>query len=149
MLPRFLPPLLAGFVLFAAAACGGDTQAPPTKTPRPPSTPHATAIPPRSECTPSAQAASVVGRNVTVCGRIGGASYQSSTNGRPTFMNFDRDYPNHSFTALIWGDNRSRFSPPPEQQFAAGKNVCVTGVVELYRGKPQIIVRDPGAIKVC
>jgi hypothetical protein len=100
-------------------------------------------------CTPAAKAAASVAKAVTVCGKVGDASYQASTSGRPTFINFDKPYPNHSFVALIWGENRSRFNPVPEQQFGAGKTVCVSGTVEMYRGKPQIIVRDPGAIKVC
>jgi DNA/RNA endonuclease YhcR with UshA esterase domain len=80
---------------------------------------------------------------------VSDASYRSDVNGRPTFINFDRAFPNHTFTALVWGENRAKFSPAPDQQFGRGKNVCVTGLVERFQGKPQIIVTDPSQIKVC
>jgi DNA/RNA endonuclease YhcR with UshA esterase domain len=70
-------------------------------------------------------------------------------NGRPTFLNFDRPFPNHTFTALIWGNNRGKFNPPPERSYGAGVRVCVTGLVETFRGKPQIEVTDPGQIRAC
>ena len=90
-----------------------------------------------------------VGKTVTICGVVSGASYQGSVNGRPTFINFDLPFPNQTFTALIWGDRRGNFSPPPEQQFSAGKCVRVTGLVESYQGNPEIIVTSPSQISLC
>ncbi len=90
-----------------------------------------------------------VGKTVTICGMVSGASYQGSVNGRPTFINFDRPFPNQTFTALIWGDKRGSFSPPPEQQFSAGACVRVSGLVETFRGDPQIVVTSPNQISLC
>jgi DNA/RNA endonuclease YhcR with UshA esterase domain len=100
-------------------------------------------------CVSSSQAAQSVGKRVTICGPVADASYQARTSGGPTFLNFDRPYPNHTFVALIWGENRGKFNPPPDQQFGHGKNVCVTGSVVMYRGKPEIVVSDPSQISVC
>jgi hypothetical protein len=52
------------------------------------------------------------------------------------------DYPNHIFTALIWGEDRDKFSPPPENAYS-GKKICVTGTISSYRGQPQIVVKNP------
>ncbi len=90
-----------------------------------------------------------VGKTVTICGVVSGASYQGSVNGRPTFINLDRPFPNQTFTALIWGDKHGNFNPPPEQQFGAGKCVRVTGLVETFRGDPQIVVSSPSQLSLC
>lgn len=100
-------------------------------------------------CVKPADAAGSVGKRVIVCGLVSDASYQPRTNGQPTFINFDRPFPNHTFTAVIWTEDRSKFVPPPEAQFGPGKNVCITGAVAMYRGKPQIVVRSTDQIKVC
>jgi DNA/RNA endonuclease YhcR with UshA esterase domain len=124
----------------------------PTQTPvRPtvtPTTP-ATATPTPLTCLSSSVASSAVGQRVTVCGTVADASYRDDVNGRPTFLNFDRAFPNHTFTALIWGENRGKFAVAPEQQYGVGSRVCVTGLVELFSGKPQIVVSDPGQIRLC
>ncbi len=35
----------------------------------------------------------------------------------------------------------------PERVFR-DKNVCVTGRIEAYRGKPQIVVQEAGAVRI-
>ena len=53
-----------------------------------------------------------VGEKATVCGKVVSSHYASSSNGEPTFLNLDEAYPNHVFTAVIWGDNREQFDEP-------------------------------------
>ena len=48
---------------------------------------------------------------------------------------------------VIWGENNRKFERPPHLLFAR-KEVCVTGTVVNYKGKPQIEVRDPGQITI-
>jgi hypothetical protein len=96
---------------------------------------------------PAAEAAAHVGEKVTVCGTVAGAAHFERMRGEPTFLNFDRPYPAQSFTVVIWGENNRKFERPPHQ-FFSGKDVCVTGTVESYKGKPQIEVRDPSQITV-
>src|SRR5579862_7834703 len=50
-----------------------------------------------------------VGQVATVCGLVASAKYASETKGQPTFLNLDKPYPNHVFTAVIWGKNRGAF----------------------------------------
>ena len=133
-------------LLILVGGCSEEPKAqPPTTAPR-------TLVGEReqpSDCVASASAAASTGKRVTVCGVVSGASYESGVSGKPTFINFDKPYPNHTFTVLIWGDKRDRFSPPAETQFGNGKRVCVTGLVEMYKGKPEIVVSSPDQIKVC
>jgi hypothetical protein len=91
------------------------------------------------------EAALHVGEVAEVCGHVASAAHFASVRGRPTFLNFERPYPDQPFTAVIWGSSRSRFEGPPERLFD-GKSICVTGRIETYRGKPQIVVEDPSQI---
>ena len=86
-----------------------------------------------------------IGMEKTVCGTVASATYAVRTKGRPTFLNLDQPYPKQIFTVLIWGSDRNKFQNPPETSFR-GKRICVTGIVEDYRGKSEIVVRSPDQI---
>ncbi len=94
------------------------------------------------------EAAKYVGKQATVCGQVATVHLAMRTGGAPTFINFDKPNPDQTFTVLIWGIDRPKFPAPPESTFTAGKRVCVTGRVTDYRGKPEIIVRNPEEIRV-
>ena len=91
------------------------------------------------------QANANVGSRKTVCGLVASADYAQSSSGRPTFINLDKPYPNHSFTLVIWGDNRGNFGEPPERTYM-NQRICVTGMIESYRNSPQIVVTTPSQI---
>jgi len=59
----------------------------------------------------------------------------------------DTAYPNQIFTVLIWGSDRGKFEKPPET-LSSGKEVCVTGMIQSYQGRPEIVVKEPAQIKV-
>ncbi len=80
-----------------------------------------------------------VGKRATVCGQVASAFYAVGSRGQPTFLNLDRPYPNAAFTAVIWGENRSKFSEPPEKRYQE-KRICVTGTITTYRSLPEIVV---------
>jgi micrococcal nuclease len=88
-----------------------------------------------------------IGMEKTVCGTVASATYAIRSRGKPTFLNLDQPYPNQIFTVVIWGSDRNKFKNPPET-FFRGKRICVTGIIESYRGKPQIVVRGPDQITV-
>ena len=90
-------------------------------------------------------ASSNIGSYKTVCGQIVDTRYASSSNGSPTFLNFEKPYPQHPFVVVIWGKDRNNFSGKPEITYK-GKKVCVDGLIESYKGKPQIVVNDPSQI---
>ena len=87
------------------------------------------------------EAAKHVGENVTVCGVVAAAKYAAQSRGGPTFLDFGKPYPNAIFTALILGGDRAKFGTP--EKTLQGKQVCVTGEIQLYQGKPEIILTDP------
>jgi len=95
----------------------------------------------------TAEAKDHVGEIATVCGAVASARYAASSRGQPTFLNLDQPYPNQLFTVVIWGSARGAFPMAPEVAYRA-KRICVTGLIDTYRGSPQIAVRDPAAIRV-
>ncbi len=87
------------------------------------------------------------GEVATVCGKVASTAYLASVAGRPTFLNFERPYPDQVFTVVIWGSNRDLFDGRPENLFD-GRSVCVTGEIVVHKGRPEIIVESPDQIVV-
>jgi len=81
-----------------------------------------------------------VGDSVIVCGQVNDAYYASRIENTPTFLNIGGKYPNQKLTVVIWNDIRKEFEKAPEEMFKDQK-ICVLGRIELYKGKPQIVVR--------
>ncbi len=88
-----------------------------------------------------------VGERATVCGFVTDTYYSSQSNGSPTFLNFVYPYPKHAFTAVIWERDREGFSEAPED-FYLNKDVCVTGLITVFNGIPQITVKGPEQIAI-
>lgn len=95
-------------------------------------------------CLSADEARRHVGENTCVCGVVVSAHFAQRSGRQPTFLNLDKPYPNQIFTAVIWGGDRPKFGEP-EITFE-GKRVCVTGAIELYREKPEIILHDPSQL---
>ena len=91
------------------------------------------------------EAKSFIGREATVCGIVKSARWATGSNRKPTFLNLDKPYPQQLFTVVIFEENRSKFTPAPEEQFKE-KSICVTGKIEAFRGTPEIVVTDPKQI---
>jgi hypothetical protein len=111
----------------------------------PPATPHSAARSSGSAwCNGSESwraARASVGEPIRVRARVVRSYYASTTSGRPTFIDLGHAYPSRSrVTILIWGRNRVNFPRAPELMFRPGTLVCAQGVVELYRGVPEIEV---------
>lgn len=87
-----------------------------------------------------------LGAIATVCGRVASTHHATRSNGRPTFLNLERPYPDSALTVLIWGNDREAFDEP-EVRFR-GERVCVTGKIETYRGRAEIVARDPTQIVI-
>jgi hypothetical protein len=86
------------------------------------------------------EAASHVGENATVCGLVASATYAAKAMAAPTFLDIGKPYPNQIFSAVILGSDRTKFGTP--EISLREKQVCVTGEIFLFQGKPEIIVRD-------
>ena len=88
-----------------------------------------------------------VGKTATVCGQVASAIYLDRARSKPTLLNFEKPYPDHVFTAVIYGDDRPKFGAP--EKACLKKDVCVTGEVSKFQNKPQIIVKDRNQLKGC
>ena len=91
------------------------------------------------------EAGSHVGENATVCGVVASATYAAQAPMAPTFLDLGKPYPNQIFTAVILGNDRSKFGMPENSM--REKNVCVTGEIFLYQGNPEIILHDPAQLR--
>ena len=126
-------PFLTAVSILAFTACGQAPTSTPTRT--------APSGPAASTAIPSTQAAAHIGERGTVCGPVVDTRYATTSNGKPTFLNFDRAYPNHTFVVVIWDSDRGNFPARPESHYK-GKEVCATGLIESYQGKPEIIAKS-------
>ena len=81
-----------------------------------------------------------VGDSVQVCGVIAGGIYLQKAENTPTFLNMGAKYPNQQLTIVIWADVRKQFTEAPEVALD-GHKICVKGRIEMFRGKPQIVLR--------
>ncbi|HMC85261.1 MAG TPA: hypothetical protein VKI61_07035 [Chitinophagaceae bacterium] len=90
---------------------------------------------------PAAEAAKHIGEKTTVCDKVFGGRFLENANDQPTLLNMGDAYPNNPFTFVIFSADRKKFSYKPED-FLINKNVCVSGEIKEFRGKPQIVVSD-------
>jgi len=86
-----------------------------------------------------------VGDSVKLMAEIYSGKYFETTANTPTFLNVGGGYPNPPLTLVIWGDVRSKFKNAPEI-FYPGKKEWITGKVELYKNKPQIVIYNTNQI---
>ena len=96
------------------------------------------------EIIPWDQADKYYGQNVTIEGTI--VNTAIGKHGKECFLNFNSDW-HQGLTAIIFSGDFSKFPPKPEE-FYNGKKVQVTGLVQEYNGKPEIILYDPSQIKI-
>jgi DNA/RNA endonuclease YhcR with UshA esterase domain len=87
-----------------------------------------------------------MGEQSTVCGKVVSTMFAEKSRGSPTFLNFDKPYPDQIFTLVIWGSDRSKFGDP--ETTYRGKRVCVTGKISAYKGVPEVVANEPAQIKL-
>jgi DNA/RNA endonuclease YhcR with UshA esterase domain len=92
----------------------------------------------------TAEAKSHIGQEATVCGTVKSARYAETSNGKPTFLNLDKPYPNPTFTVVIFETDRRKFDQPEIKY--RDKEICVTGKITEFRGAPETVVKDPKQI---
>ncbi len=95
---------------------------------------------------PVQEAADYVGERAEVCGEVAEVTWIEEIDGKPTFINIGGKHPEQPFTALIWNEERPRWDPAPEDQYA-GRTICVTGTVRLHQGTPEVVVSSPRQIR--
>ena len=91
------------------------------------------------------EAINKVGDTVTICTKIFGGRFMENSKGSPTLLNAGASYPNSPLTVVVTGEARKLFDFKPEEYYK-DKSICVTGVIELYKEKPQIVVTKTSQI---
>lgn len=82
------------------------------------------------------------GQSVTVTGEI----VATHNSGKACFLNFHQNGKKY-FTAVIFASDFHKFPAKPESYYL-NKEVKVTGLVKEYKGKPEIILKDPSQIRI-
>jgi DNA/RNA endonuclease YhcR with UshA esterase domain len=142
--------LVLTLVLIAGCGGGATPQPPTPDVPPGPEKPSPQAPPER--VIPWQDARNHIGEYVVVEGPVVSAKYASGSKGQPTFLNIGRPYPDPGrFTALIWGSERNSFVakyPPGPETYFLNKKVRVRGLIEEYKGIPEIVLHYPDDIWV-
>lgn len=95
----------------------------------------------------AANAAAVVGKGATVCGKVESAKFNENSEGQPTFLHFGGAFPKHTFSLRINGVDRGKFSPAPDA--LVGRMVCATGNVVFAQGNlPEMVISNPAELNV-
>lgn len=84
-----------------------------------------------------------VGQNVTVCATV----YGVKSLDKLSFINLGAAYPKSPLTIVIFTKDLPNFKASPESLYA-NKSVCVTGKLEDFKGKPQMVITRPEEIIV-
>ena len=115
------------------AACGGEAPSPPEETPV-------------IDALDTDELLAHGGEMKVVEGVVVRGYYDKELKGQPTFLDFHDPY-DHYFTAVIWGEDRDKFPTEPETCYL-NKSVKIKGLIETYKGAPEIILTDPAQIWV-
>jgi len=83
-----------------------------------------------------------IGDSVSISATIYGGKYLEHIKGSPTFLNVGADYPNAPRTLVMWSDVRKEFPKKPPEVLLVGKDCLIFGKIELYKGKPQIVIHS-------
>jgi hypothetical protein len=102
------------------------------------------AFPPQQTKTiTSEEAKAHAGETAVVCGIVASVYEPRKKLWRPTFLNFDKKYPATEFSVLIWRKDRAAVGSV--RQFA-GRRICVSGEVYLYRDRAQVKLMDSKSV---
>jgi DNA/RNA endonuclease YhcR with UshA esterase domain len=82
-----------------------------------------------------------IGKQVVISGKVNNI-FVSKTN--TTFINFCKDYRSCPFSAVIFAEDRSQFG---DLEKLIGETVQISGIVNEYKGNPQIVLKNPSQLK--
>lgn len=89
---------------------------------------------------PTSEAGQHVGEKVSVVGLV---KEVHISKGGTIFLDFDNNYPNEDFMAVIFKSYAHNFVDVNKHE---GKMIVVEGDVKLYHGKPEIILKSQNQI---
>jgi DNA/RNA endonuclease YhcR with UshA esterase domain len=83
-----------------------------------------------------------VGKPVTVQAAI--TDVHTARSGA-TFIDMGGAFPDNEFVAVIFADDAAKF---PDASSLEGKTVTITGTVQMYQGKPEIVLKSANQLKM-
>jgi len=86
-----------------------------------------------------------VGDSVKLMAKIYSGKYLENAENTPTLLDVGGKYPHEKLTLVIFGDVRKQFKNAPET-FYEGRQEWITGKIQLFKNKPQIIINSPDQI---
>jgi DNA/RNA endonuclease YhcR with UshA esterase domain len=98
-------------------------------------------LPARAETIGAGEVNAHVGQTVTVEGAI--SDIHTGRSGA-TFIDIGGSYPDNNFTAVIFAADAAKF---PNASALDGKTVAISGPVQLYQGRPEIILKSADQLK--
>jgi hypothetical protein len=101
----------------------------------------AAALPARAETITPSDAKTHVGQTVTIHAAV---EEVKTGRGGATFLDMGGAYPDNAFAAVIFASDLAKF---PGAKTLKGKTVAISGPVELYQGKPEIILKTADQLK--
>lgn len=90
----------------------------------------------------ASDAAKYIGKKEMVCAEV----YEVKDLSNVSFLDAGNSYPNNPLTIVVFARDRANFKNGLE--IYDHKNICVTGTIKEYKGKPEIIINGPGEISV-
>lgn len=97
---------------------------------------------------PHTSAIQNIGKLRSVCGKVQSTYINSNRASQRIYLNMGREYPNHTFTGLIWySSNKDNFDGRPDKKYKK-KNICISGVITSYNDKPQIQIDFENQIEI-
>jgi len=100
------------------------------------------AAPASAAVIPASAASSHAGQSVTVEGVV--SEVHTARSGKETFIDMGGAYPNQAFTAVIFAASMSAVG---DVSGLTGKTVDVTGTIQMYGGKPEVIITSRAQIR--
>lgn len=86
-----------------------------------------------------------IGDSVKICSKIYGGNFYSRIQGSPTYLYVGDDFPKNPLAVFILKKDRENFEDRPEMMYVY-KDVCISGKLELDKGKPVLVVTKPAQI---
>jgi hypothetical protein len=88
-----------------------------------------------------------IGDSVQVEGKVFGVKTFSDNSAAPVLLNLGADFPQQLLTIAVFPTYKTESQNMPTEK-DKGALATVSGKIELYRGRPQIVVRSAGQLSM-
>lgn len=89
------------------------------------------------------QAGNFVGENKTVRGKVEKVYYSAKSD--TTFLDFCSNYQGCPFSSVVFSSDKGKFGDLNQYE---GKTVEITGLIKTYKGRAEIILKNPNQINI-